>query len=512
MQKLEERNTYTPTDIPHVSGNCDLLLNRTETSVHAVSKYGKAIRVCDVSWRNGLEETLSVIGSKTSSNNSDAALIATENAKQNTSVSAVYVLNMRGQTLMPTTPRKAKKLLKEDKAKVIRRTPFTIQLKYATGETKQPIILGVDSGFLNVGLSATTDRKEVYSAEVKLRSDMVKLNSERRQYRRARRSRKTWYRPPRFLNRKKPDGWLAPSIQHKLESHIKLIDNIKKILPVTKIVIEVAAFDIQKIKNPGISGTGYQNGVQKDSWNVREYVLNRDDHTCQACKGKSKDPILETHHIISRQIGGDSPDNLLTLCQTCHTKVSKGKLKLDIKLPTGFKPETFMSIVRWKMVNILRDAGNIVNHTYGYITKFERIASGLDKSHNTDAFVIAGGTMQERSSVSHLIQQVRKCNRKLFKGDRSHIKNTAARFIHGFQRFDKVLWNNIECFVFGRRKTGYFELRKLDGTKIHASAKAKELTLLETANTFLIANLRRGTLFHTLKSVVSATPAPHGVL
>lgn len=270
--------------------------------------------------------------------------------------------------------------------------------------------------------------------------------------------------------------------------------------------------DIQKIKNPEISGIEYQNGVQKDSWNVREYVLHRDNHTCQACKGKSKDLILNSHHLVSRQIGGDAPDNLLTLCETCHDKVSKGKLKLNVKIPTGFKPETFMSIVRWKLVNMLRDAGNIVNHTYGYITKTNRIALDLDKSHNTDAFVIAGGTMQERSSLNFLIKQVRKCNRKLFKGDRSHIKNMAARIIHGFQRFDKVLWNNIECFVFGRRKTGYFELRTLDGTKVHASAKAKELTLLETANTFLIATLKRGTLFHTLKSVVSATPAPNGVL
>ena len=486
MQQLEERNTYTPTDIPHVSGNCDLSLNR--------------------------EETLSVAGLKTSSNNSDAALIATEHAKQNMSVSAVYVLNMRGQPLMPTTPRKAQNLLKEDKAKVVKRTPFTIQLKYATGENKQPIILGVDSGFLNVGLSATTDKKEVYSAEVKLRTDMVKLNSERRQYRRARRSRKTWYRPPRFLNRKNPEGWLAPSIQNKLDSHIKLINKVKQLLPITTIAIEVAAFDIQKLKIPEISGTEYQNGVQKDSWNAREYVLHRDNHTCQACKGKSKDPILETHHIVSRQIGGDAPDNLLTLCETCHDKVTKGKLKLDIQLPTGFKPETFMSIVRWKLVNMLKDAGNVVIHTYGYITKFDRIALGLEKSHSTDAFVIAGGTFQKRSSLSFLIQQVRKCNRKLFKGDRSHIKNTAPRFILGFQRFDKVLWNNIECFVFGRRKTGYSELRKLDGTKIHASAKAKELTLIETSKTLLISNLRRSTLPHTLKSVVSATLAPHGVL
>ncbi len=144
-----------------------------------------------------------------------------------------------------------------------------------------------------------------------------------------------------------------------------------------------------------------------------------------------------------------------------------------------------MSTVRWMLINKLRDAGNIVNHTYGYITKCNRIAFGLEKSHNTDAFVIAGGTVHKRSS-SYSIQQVRKCNRKLFKGDRSHIKNTAERIVKGFQRFDKVLWNRTECFVFGRRVSGYFELRKLDGTKIHASAKARELKLLEAANTFLV--------------------------
>ncbi len=484
MQKLEERNTYTPVNIPHVRGNCDPALNR--------------------------EETLSVPGLKTSSNSSDAALIAKEHAKQNLRVSVVYVLNMRGQPLMPTTPRKAKKLLREEKARVVKRTPFTIQLKYATGENRQPITLGFDSGYEKIGLSARTDRKELYSAEVRLRIDMVKLNSERRQYRRSRRNRKTWYRKPRFLNRKKPEGWLAPSIQHKLDSHIKLIEKIKRLLPVTRIDIEVAAFDIQKIKNPEISGIEYQNGVQKDSWNVREYVLHRDNHVCQACKGKSNDPVLETHHIISRQVGGDSPDNLVTLCQMCHDKVSKGKIKLDVKIPASFKPETFMSTVRWMPVNQLRASGNEVNHTYGYITKNNRIALGIEKSHINDAFVISGGTMQERSPVTYLVRQVRKCNRKLFKGDRSHIKNTASRFIHGFQRFDKVLWNNTECFVFGRRERGYFNLRKLDGTKIHTDANVKGITLLESANTFLTESLRRSTLLSVLKSGVPVASAPYG--
>jgi hypothetical protein len=459
MQKFEGRNTYTPTNIPHVRGNCGLALNA--------------------------EETFSVPGSKTSSNNSDAALTVKGHTEQNLRVSVVYVQNMRGTPLMPTSPRKARILSKEGKAKVVKRTPFTIQLKYATGEAKQEITLGVDSGYENIGLSAIAGKKEVYSAEVKLRTDIVKLNSERRQYRRARRYRNTWYRQPRFLNRKKPDGWLAPSIQHKLDSHIKLINRVKEILLVSHIVVEVAAFDIQRIKNPEISGSEYQNGEQKGFWNVREYVLHRDSHTCQHCKGRSKDPVLEVHHLISRQVGGDRPNNLLTLCSTCHEKVSKGEINLDALPPMTFKAETFMSTVRWMLINKLREQGNAVIHTYGYITKNNRILLGLPKSHINDAFVIAGGTVQERGLSSYSIQQVRKCNRKLFKGDRSHIKNTAERMVKGFQRFDKVLWNGKECFIFGRRTSGYFNLRKRDGTKVHASAKAKELKLLETANTFL---------------------------
>lgn len=167
------------------------------------------------------------------------------------------------------------------------------------------------------------------------------------------------------------------------------------------------------------------------------------------------------------------------------------------------------SEVRWMLVNRLRDAGNVVTHTYGYITKTNRIALGLEKSHNTDAFVIAGGTMQKRN-LELLIKQVRKCNRKLFKGDRSHIKNTAPRIIHGFQRYDKVIWNGLECFVFGRRERGYFNLQKLDGTIIHKDANVKGITLLERSNTFLVEAIRRGTLLSVLKKGVPVTPAPRG--
>jgi N6-L-threonylcarbamoyladenine synthase len=201
-------------------------------------------------------------------------------------------------------------------------------------------------------------------------------------------------------------------------------------------------------------------------------------------------------------VGGNNPDNLITLCKTCHEKVSQKKIKLNISPIKGFKAETFMSTIRWKLVNRLRELGNNVSYTYGYITKDKRIALGLPKSHVNDAFVIAGGnTSQERLGVEYIIQQVRKCNRKLFKRARSHIRNTAPRLIRGFQRFDKVLWRGVECFVFGRRSSGYFNLRKLDGTKVHASARAEDLQLLERAGTLLMEV--KGQFLPTLSDGVS---------
>jgi len=278
MQKLRERNTYTPTDIPHVRGNCDSQLNNPEGRGRAASL-------------------------KTSFNNPDAALTASEQAGQALRVPAIYVLNKRGKPLMPTTANKARRLLKEGRAVVVQRTPFTIQVLHQTGEAVKPVCLGVDSGYSHVGLSAVSEKKELYSEEVHLRNDIVKLNAERKQYRRGRRYRKTWYRKSRFLNRgNKEKGWLAPSLQNKLSAHLKAIDKVRKILPISQITVEVASFDIQKIQKTDIKGVDYQQGVQLGFENVRAYVLHRDGYTCQHCKGRSKEVTLHVHHIESRKI------------------------------------------------------------------------------------------------------------------------------------------------------------------------------------------------------------------
>jgi len=280
----------------------------------------------------------------------------------------VYVISQSGKPLMPTERYgKVRRLLKDGKAKVIHRKPFTIQLLYQTTEIVQEITLGVDAGYLKIGLSAITKKQELFSAEVQLRKDIVELLKARRMYRRNRRNR-LWYRQPRWSNRKKSKGWLAPSIQHKLNSHIKIIEKVKEILPISKIVVEVANFDIQKIKNPEINGVEYQNGEQKGFFNLREYILHRDNYTCQICKTK-KDKPLEVHHLgFWKNDRTNRPSNLITLCTDCHTPANheeggllygwKPKLK-------SFKPETFMSIVRWRMINQLREINNIsIEHTY----------------------------------------------------------------------------------------------------------------------------------------------------
>src|SRR5712692_8692917 len=195
----------------------------------------------------------------------------------------VYVVNCHGQPFMSCQPRKARLLLKEGKAKVAKMVPFTIQLLYGSSVYTQEVSLGIDAGTQHIGVSATTEQKVLFEAEVLPRTDIQELLATRRHYRHARRSRKTRHRKARFLNRKKRDGWLAPSVQHKVACHIKTITLVHQLLPIGRTTIEVAQFDVQKIRNPDIEGEGYQQGPQLGFWNVREYVLARDGHLCQWC-------------------------------------------------------------------------------------------------------------------------------------------------------------------------------------------------------------------------------------
>ena len=405
----------------------------------------------------------------------------------------VYVLNIEGKPLMPCKEAKARKLLKENKAKIYKKEPFTIQLLFVCENQTQDITLGVDAGSKHIGLSATTKEKELYAADVELRNDIVDLLSTRRQNRRTRRNRLR-YRKPRFNNRvhSKKNGWLAPSVEQKIQTHFKVVEDIHKLLPITKIVVETASFDIQKIKNPEIHNEEYQQGEQLGFWNVREYVLFRDNHTCQCCKGKSKDKVLNVHHIESRKTGGNAPNNLITLCETCHKGYHNGTVELPktIKRGMSFKDAAFMGIMRWSFYNRLKEIYPNVFMTYGYITKNIRIKNNLPKDHYIDARCISGNPNAEPLGYYFYQKKVRCHNRQIhkaniLKGGKKKL-NQASYLVKGFRLFDKVEFEGQICFIFARRSSGYFDIRKLNGEVIHRSAPWKKLKLLETRKSLLM--------------------------
>lgn len=417
----------------------------------------------------------------------------------------VYVLSKTGQPLMPTENHaKVRVLLKQQKARVITNCPFTIQLLYKSTTYTQPISLGIDAGSKHIGVSATTESRALYESDVTLRNDIADLLSARRALRHTRRNRKTRYRKARFDNRVhgKNKGWLAPSVRQKIDSHITVVDKVCKLLPITNIVVETASFDIQKIKDPDINGTDYQQGEQLGFWNIREYVLFRDGHECQCCHGKSKDPVLNVHHIESRRTGGNAPNNLITLCEACHKGYHNGTVILPKTIRRGmrFKDAAFMGIMRWAFYNRLKElyaSKDIpVSMTYGYITKNTRIEYHLPKEHFVDARCISGHPDAAPSNDVFYQKKVRCHNRQIHKltinkgGIRK--RNQAVYEVKGFRLYDTVLWKGQKCFIFGRRSTGRMDLRLIDGTHINASAGYKNLKLLRKRSNYLIEQRKVG--------------------
>ena len=410
----------------------------------------------------------------------------------------VYVLNIDGQPLMPTDRHgKVRHLLKDGRAEVVKRCPFTIRLLYDSTHYTQDIVLGVDAGSKHIGLSGTTETKELYASDVELRNDIVDLISTRRQNRRSRRNRKIRYRKARFQNRVSgKKNWLAPSIRQKVDTHMTVVSRVCMILPVTKIIVETASFDIQKIKDPDISGTGYQQGEQLDFWNVREYVLSRDGHTCQCCKGKSKDPVLNVHHIESRKTGGDAPNNLITLCETCHKSYHSGAVQLPKAIHRGmrFKDAAFMGVMRWNFYNKLKEIyelqGIEIRMTFGYLTKNTRIRHHLPKEHYIDARCISGHPEAIPNNEVFYQKKVRCHNRQIHKntilkgGIRK--RNQAGYLVKGFRLFDKVAYKGREYFIFGRRQSGFFDLRNLSGCKVNkGSLSYRKIGFLEPRQYYL---------------------------
>ena len=371
----------------------------------------------------------------------------------------VLVIGKNGIGLMPTTPRKARVLVKNSKAVIVRKRPYTIRLLYKTGCAVQDLEMGVDTGSQNIGIGIVTEDSVLDKSEWKLRSSMDKRANieKRKEYRKGRRYRNTPYRHPKFnfktkriyveepikrnghmthwkkvkiqVTSKRESGWLPPSLQSKVDQHVGIINNHMEALPPkTELKIEIGRFDVAKIKNPDIEGVAYQRGPMYQKENVKAYVFERDGYTCKVCgkkagtKQKNGTVVkLHAHHIDFRSKGAtDNPNKMVAVCMDCHTDSAhkpggilykwmlQGK-----KFNRGYRDATAMNILRQRMWKAFPTA----EFTYGNITKVDRESMHLKKSHANDAVAIAckgeGRTfIKDKCETTYYIQ-LRKKKRSL---------------------------------------------------------------------------------------------------
>ena len=391
----------------------------------------------------------------------------------------VYVLNQNGQPLMPTVCfGKVRRLLRDKKAKIVRCCPFTIKLLYEP-ETNvvQECYCGVDTGSKYVGVAVVGNDRVLYQSQTVLRTNIKKKMEQRRMFRKNRRSRKTRYRKPRFLNRKNSTrlNRLPPSVKHKVQAHIDEIKFCKKILPVSDLILEVSQFDMALMKNPNLISEkvkhwGYQKGFNYGYSSRRSAILHRDNYTCQCC-GK-KNCRLEVHHIKFRSNGGtDDEENLITLCEDCHKGIHAGTVVLNKKpkKSKNLKYATHMNIIRSQLLKVYLDA----IETFGFVTSENRNHLNLPKDHYIDACVIASGGLDfEQSDTIYYKRRVPKGDYQLRQGPRSEKKIPVGK-IHGFRKFDKVKYLGKEYFISGRMSGGYARLMDIFCNKIDFSDRPK---------------------------------------
>ena len=412
----------------------------------------------------------------------------------------VYVLDREGRPLMPTERFGwVAYALRHGEAKVVRREPFTIRLLRDSTRYLQEVTLGVDAGSRHVGLSATTKTQTLYTAQVEMRGDVSELLTARREFRRGRRGRRgNWYRPARWRNRanETENAALPPSIRHKSWAHLRMINFVRRMLPVSRIVVELGKFDSQRIQNPTTSGVEYQHGTLAGWENLKAYARWRDGYKCRVC-GRSprsdSNVRLEVHHVRRRADGGsDTPDNVVTLCEECHKAHHRGEKALKFRRPPTHRNEAHMNAMRRHLkffVGAVYSAYGEVRFTYGYETAMRRREHGIEKSHANDAWCIAGNFGAAPNSYNvYLHRQVRRHNRQLHKatvlkgGCRK--ANQAPREVFGFRLNDRVRYRGRDWFVHGRRVRGSFVLSDLRMTE-KAEVSCRRIRLLHHVGTLL---------------------------
>ena len=370
----------------------------------------------------------------------------------------VKVISKNGKQLMPTKRYgKVRRMLKEGKAVIISKKPFTIRLLFDTPEIVQHATVGVDPGDTTGYAVALDNGKIVEKGEIRLRTDVKSLLAARKVLRRSRRNRNTRYRKARFLNRcNKKAGRLPSSIEQKARHIVNKINELVSYYPDYTLKIEINKFDMQKLINPDISGVEYQQGSLYGYENAKQFLLVRESGKCQLChKGYKENDGWHIHHIIPRADGGtNKPDNLALLHKSCHIKGHKTGALSKLKKAKQFISAAMYNAVRYKLMDEFKAIyGDKVAFTYGYLTSINRRSLGLEKEHYNDAIAITGITEVKNNIIPiTVIKQARKKKRSLHeatarKGRKEsnvhsvrNAKNTKEITVNGrkFALWDKV--------------------------------------------------------------------------
>jgi len=398
----------------------------------------------------------------------------------------VFVVDSDKRPLTPTSPAKARKLLSASKAAVFRCYPFTIILKRTVEDAKPAELqLKIDPGSKSTGLAILNDSTVLWGAELTHRGQQIKNDLEsRRSLRGGRRSRKTRYRKPRFLNRSRPKGWLAPSLNHRVLTVMTWVNRLSRYSPIKSVAQELVRFDLQQMENPEISGVEYQQG-ELQGYEVREYLLKKWGRECAYC-GK-KDTPLEIEHIKPKSKGGSNRiSNLSLACHDCNqTKGNSDIRDFLSQKPTvlsrilkqakaPLKDASAVNSTRWALFNALKATGLEVSIGSGGMTKFNRCSQGIPKHHWTDAACV-GDTPQLSFKTAQplLIKATGHGNRQMCGTDKfgfpkRHRTNQKVHF--GFQTGDMVKADvpkgKKAGIHVGRvlcRKTGSFDISTLAG-------------------------------------------------
>jgi 5-methylcytosine-specific restriction endonuclease McrA len=361
----------------------------------------------------------------------------------------VFVIDSNKKPLSPCHPSVARKLLTQRKAVIFRRYPFTIELnKNVENLQSEPIELKLDPGSKTTGIALVQGNKVIWGAELTHRGQAIKMSLEsRRSLRRSRRNRHTRYRQARFLNRKRSEGWLAPSLQHRVETSLTWVNKLIKLAPIGSIVQELVKFDLQKVENPEITGIEYQQG-ELQGYEVRQYLLEKWQRKCAYC-GTENVP-LQVEHIYPKAKGGSNRiSNLCLSCEKCNLK----KGTQDIKEFLAKKPDVLKRILsqskrplkdatavnstRWALFNRLKEMGLPVSTGSGGLTQFNRTRLNLPQTHWIDAACVGRiKTLKILTRKPLLIQATGHGSRQMCRTDKYGFPSRYVprfKFVKGFQ-------------------------------------------------------------------------------